>query len=214
MAVLMTQPLTAKLSTHLITSRDTLVHYWNGWWAREALREGLPLTYTNYLFYPNGVSLIYQNVGWLNVAAWLALQLVMGGIAAYNATLLFYLALCGLAVFLLIRELTGDPLAGLLGMVVYQNWPARLTRLNFPNLVNTASIPLSLLFLIRTLRRGKWTDALLTGVFVALTAYGRWQALIPVAIVISVYLVFWGIRQFLSKKGRNKNETLLQRWTK
>ena len=206
MAVLMTQPLTAKFSTHLITSRDTLVHYWNGWWIREALSEGLPLTYTNYLFYPNGVSLIYQNVGWLNVAAWLALQLVMGGVAAYNATLLFYLAVCGLAAFLLIRELTGDPLAGLLGMVAYQNWPARLTRLNFPNLVNTACIPLSLLFMIRTLRRGKWHDGLLTGVFVALTAYTRWQQLIPTAIVMGIYLAFASMRALLFKRDRDANQ--------
>jgi hypothetical protein len=214
MAVAMTQPLTAKLSTHLIRSRDTLVHYWNGWWTREALSEGLPLTYTNYLFYPTGVSLIYHNIGWLNVAAWLVLQLVMDGVAAYNATLLFYLTLCGIAAFFLIRELTDDALAGLLGMVVYQNWPARLSRLNFPNLVNTACIPLSLLFLIRTLRRGKWADGLLTGVFVALTAYGRWQALIPATIVIGIYLGFAGIRQFLSKKGPNKNEAIRQRWTR
>jgi hypothetical protein len=212
MAVVMTQPLAARLSTHLITSRDTLVHYWNGWWAKEALNQGLPVTYTRYLFYPNGVSLVYHNIGWLNVAAWLALQVVMGGVAAYNTTLLFYLALCGVAAFLLIRELTDDALAGMLGAVVYQNWPARLTRLNFPNLVNTACIPLSLLFLIRTLRRGRWRDGLLTGVFVALTAYSRWQQLIPATIVIGLYLVFAGARQFLAT-DRDTDQRLGQLWT-
>jgi len=213
MAVIMTRPMTARLSTHLITSRDTLVHYWNGWWAREALSKGLPLTYTHYLFYPNGVSLIYHNIGWLNVAAWLVLQLVMGGLAAYNVTLLFYLALCGVAAFLLIRELTGNALAGMLGMVVYQNWPARLTRLNYPNLVNTACIPLSLLFLTRTLRRGKWHDGLLTGVFVALTAYTRWQHLIPAAIVIGIYLMVVSLQQLRSAKGREAQRSLRELWT-
>ncbi|MGD2104595.1 MAG: hypothetical protein PVJ55_05705, partial [Anaerolineae bacterium] len=184
----MTQPLAALRQTHLIRSRDTMVHYWNGWWAKEALAKGLPPFHTRYIFYPEGVSLVYQNIAWLNVAAWLALQLVMGGLAAYNTTLLVYLALCGFTAFLLTRYLTRSTLAAALAAVVYQNWPARLTRMNFPNLVNTVCMPLSLLFLIRTLREEKWYDAVLTGLFVALCGYTRWQQLIPAAIVISIYL--------------------------
>ncbi|MGD2144945.1 MAG: hypothetical protein PVF54_10750, partial [Anaerolineae bacterium] len=136
----------------------------------------------------------------------------MGGLAAYNTALLFYLALCGFAAFLLSRDLTDNALAGVLAALVYQNWPARLTRMNFPNLVNTACIPLSLLFLIRTLRRGRWYHAVLTGVFVALTAYARWQQLIPTAIVIGIYLIFAGIRQASLSWAGDGSYKLSQVW--
>jgi hypothetical protein len=212
MAIVMTQPLAALRDTHLITSRDTMAHYWNGWWAKEALTEGLPFFHTSQLFYPQGVSLVYQNIAWLNVAAWLALQLVMGGLAAYNTTLLVYLALCGFVAFLLTRYLTRSTLAAALAAVVYQNWPARLTRMNFPNLVNTVCMPLSLLFLIRTLREEKWYDAALTGLFVALCGYTRWQQLIPATIVISIYLTVTALQGTFHASGRGLPASFSALW--
>ena len=189
-AVGTTWPLVTHVTTHLPGgTSDTLVHYWNGWWIWRAVVTGLMPFHTPYLFYPTGISLAYHNFAWLNIAAWLVLRPVVGGVVAYNLSLLANLALCGYAAFLLTRDLTGDGRAAFLAGLIYQCWPFRMAQLDHPNLISTQWIPLFLLFLIRVVRRGRWQDSALAGAFLALTGYTRWQLLIPATIVGGLYLV-------------------------
>jgi hypothetical protein len=188
-AVATTWPLAARSATHFVgESWDTLVHYWNCWWVKQALVSGQSPFYTPYLFHPQGLSLVYHNFAWLNVVEWLVLSPVVGGLAAYNLSLLINLSLCGWAAYLLARDLTGDGLAAFLAGLIYQCWPFRLSQLGHPNLISTQWIPLFLLFLLRAVRRGRWRDGLLAGVFLALIGYTRWQQLIPAAIMGAVVL--------------------------
>jgi len=189
-AVGTTWPLAARITTHLPGgTADTLVHYWNGWWVWRALTTGQSPLHTSYLFHPAGISLVYHNFAWLNIAAWLVLKSWVGEFATYNLALLAHLALCGWAVFLLARDLTGDGRAAFLAGLIYQCWPFRLSQLDHPNLISTQWIPIFLLFLIRAVRRGRWQDGLLAGLSLALVGYTRWQLLIPATIVGGVYLV-------------------------
>jgi len=190
-AIGMTWPLAAQITTHLPGhTTDTLVHYWNGWWVRQALITGQSPFYTTYLFHPKGLSLIYHNFAWMNIAAWLILSPWVGELVAYNLPFLASLIMCGLATFLLTHELTGDKRAALLAGLVYQCWPFRLGQLDHPNLISTQWIPLFLLFLLRTVRRGRWQDGLLTGAFFSLAGYTRWQQLIPAAMIGGIYLIY------------------------
>jgi hypothetical protein len=183
LALLSTWPLASRLATYLPVGTDTLSHYWNGWATLQALRSGHSPYFTPYLFYPTGVSTVYKNYAWLHIAAWIALRPLVGGIVAYNLAFLAGLVLCGCAAFALVYEFTGDRRASLVAGVIYQCWPYRMTQPSHPNLISTAAIPLFVLFLRRTLRRGRWQDGLLTGLCVALVGYTRWQLLIPAAIV-------------------------------
>ena len=195
-AVGMTWPLARHLSTRLPGgSHDTLVHYWNGWWARQALGSGQSPYQTDYLYYPQGMSLVYHNFAWLSIVTWIALQPLVGGFAAYNLSILINLALCGLAAYLLALELTGNRRAAFLAGVIYLAWPFRLYQLDHPNLISTMWIPLFLLFLIRTMKRKRWTDGLLTGVFLVLTAYTRWQQLIPAVVLGAICFLGYLPRQ-------------------
>lgn len=189
-AVGMTWPITGRLSTHLPGhTTDTLVHYWNGWWAQQALSHGQSPFHTEYLFHPQGLSLVYHNFAWLNILGWTLLELLIGGFAAYNIVLLLNLALCGLTAFLLVSDLTGDKRAALLAGLIYQNWPYRLSQLDHPNLISTQWIPLFFLFLIRTVHHKRWQDGLLTGLLFALIGYTRWQLLIPTTVMGGLYFV-------------------------
>jgi hypothetical protein len=189
-AVGTTWPLVARMTTQLPgPTSDTLVHYGNGWWVWWSSMNGQAVLRTSHLFYPAGISLAYHNFAWLNIVPWLVLRSWVGGFAAYNLSLLANLALCGFAAFLLSRDLTGDGRAAFLAGLIYQCWPFRLSQLDHPNLISTQWIPLFLLFLIRAVRRGRWQDGVLAGLFLALTGYARWQLLIPAAIVGGVYLL-------------------------
>jgi hypothetical protein len=194
----MTWPLAAGDGSHLLAgSQDTRFHYWNCWWVRQALKTGRSPFHTPYLFHPTGVSLVANNFAWMNIAVWLALSPLVGGMAAYNLSLLLNLALCGLAAFLLARDVTGDARAAFVAGLIYQCWPYRLGQLGHPNLTSTQWIPLFMLFLVRALRSRRWQDGVLAGLFLTLTGYTRWQQLIPAAIVGGIYVLcllpqWWG----------------------
>ena len=83
-AVCTTWPLVARLASHLPDGSDTLLHYGNGWWVWQALRSGQSPFYTPYLFFPTGISMVYNNFAWLHILPWIALRPLIGGIAAYN----------------------------------------------------------------------------------------------------------------------------------
>ncbi|HET90418.1 MAG TPA: hypothetical protein ENN99_06740, partial [Chloroflexi bacterium] len=189
-AIGMTWPLAEHLTTHFPGgSQDTLVHYWNGWWVEQAFESGQSPYHTSYLYYPQGLSLVYHNFAWFSIVTWLVLEPLTGGLAAYNLSVFINLALCGLAAFLLAYELTGDRRASFLAGLIYQCWPFRLYQLDHPNLISTQWIPLFLLFLIRTMERKRWQDAVWAGLFVVLTGYTRWQQLIPAAILGGIYFL-------------------------
>jgi hypothetical protein len=189
-AVIMTWPLARQMKTHLPGgSHDTLVHYWNGWWAQQSLKAGHSPYYSPNLYYPQGMSLVYHNFAWFSILTWSVLEPFAGGFIAYNLSILINLTLCGLTAFLLAYELTDNKVAAFVSGLIYQSWPFRLYQLDHPNLISTQWIPLFLMFLMRTFKRRKWYDGVLTGVFLVLTGYTRWQQLIPATIVGSIYFL-------------------------
>jgi hypothetical protein len=185
-----TWPLAANLDSHFPgDSNDSLHHYWNGWWVQRALNAGQSPSWTPYLHYPDGLSLVSHDFAWFNIGIWLIVEPLLGGLVAYNWGILISLALCGSAAFALASELTGDVRAAFLAGLLYQAWPFRLHQLDRPNLASTQWIPLFLLFLVRSIDRGKWWSGVLAGVFLAVTGYTRWQQLIPAVMMGGVYFL-------------------------
>lgn len=191
LACITTWPVVTRMTTHLPgDSTDTMLHYWNGWWVQQALKSGQSPFFTPYLFYPNGISLVTHNIAWFTVLPWLLLEPLFGGIVAYNLALLLNLALCGCAAYVLTYKLTAEPRAAFLAGLIYQAWPYRVSQLDHPNLLSTLWIPIFFLFLIYTIREGRWRDGVLAGVCFALVGYTRWQQLIAVTLMAVAFFAF------------------------
>jgi hypothetical protein len=190
-AVLMTWPVVAQLGTHLPGGGDDVwVHQWTFWWVKESIAKGYNPLYTHLLFYPEGVSLATHNFAWLNIAAWLPLQAIVGSNAAYSLLFIATFALNGFSMYLLARELTGSPPAAFVGGLIYGFWPYTLSHYGHPNMMLTAGVPLTLLYLHRTLESKRARDALLTGLFLALTGITRWQLLVMGGVSVLLYLIY------------------------
>lgn len=188
-AMVVTWPLTAHLSTHLPVGTDSLLHYWNGWWSWTAWQSGQSPYTTSHLFYPAGVSLVYHNFAWLHILLWGIIRPFSGNIAAYNLTFLLNLVLCGLSAFWLIATLTKNDRAAFLGGLIYLAWPHRLTHPSHPNMMSTWAIPLFLLFLYKVVENKRWQDGVWAGLMLALVGYMRWQLLIPASLMGGLFLV-------------------------
>ncbi len=190
LAILASWPLATHLSTHLPSnSNDSLVHFWNAWWVQQALQDGHFPYFTSNLFYPTGISLVTHNLAWFHIVPWLVLEPLLGGLVAYNVTLLLTLTFCGCACFALSYKLIGDVRFAFLAGLIYQVWPYRISQLDHPNLIATAWIPLFMLALILTLEKGKWRYAVMTGICFALVGFTRWQLLVPATLAGLVYVL-------------------------
>ena len=169
---------------------DALNHLWTFRWIKHALLNGQNPFFSDLLYYPQGVSLLTHNIAWVHIAAWLPLQALVGEAAAYTFVFLLIFPLNGLALFLLAGEVTGSAPAAVVGGLIAAFWPYILSHHNHPNLILIAWIPLTLLTLRRLLDDGRWQDAVLTALFLALTGLTRWQLLIMAAPLLGLYLLY------------------------
>jgi len=97
---------------------DAYQFVWNIWWVRESLL-GLHRNpfFTSYLFYPDGVPLLFHTFSFSLGLASVPLQLALpgGALTAHNVLVVAAPALAVLALALLAHELTRDPWAALVG---------------------------------------------------------------------------------------------------
>jgi hypothetical protein len=191
LTIVMTWPVAGLLGTHIPGSgRDTWVHQWTFRWVRDALLAGKTPFYTNLLFHPYGTSLVFHNFAWLHIAVWLPLQAIIGVPEAYSIVFLATFAFNGFAVYLLARDLTQSEIAAFIGGLVCGFWPYILSHHNHPNLILVGWVPLTLLYLKRTIEKQRVSDAWITACFVALVGITRWQSLVLGGILIGFYYIY------------------------
>jgi uncharacterized membrane protein len=206
LTLLMTYPLAARISTHLAGSGDDMwLFQWSNWWLRKALLQGLDPYFTTYLFHPAGVSLVYHNFSWLNTAIWLVLEPLIGNVAAYNVTFLLSFIISGYATFVLVSYLTRARAAAFVAGLAFAFSPYHLSQFNHPNLISVQWLPFCILFLIRTVREGRWRYVLLCILSLVLTGLSRWQLLIFAAVLMAVYLGY----SLLFERARWSRRTVL-----
>jgi hypothetical protein len=191
LTVVVTWPLVAQLGTHIPgLVGDSFVHLWTFEWVKQSLLSGQSPFYTDFLFYPQGTTLVFHNIAWMNILGWLLLQTFMGGATAYTLVHMSVLTFNGFATFLLAREVTQSDRASFVAGLVCAFWPFILSHQDHPNLIFIGWIPLALFFLRRMFANGRLRDALLVALFLILTGITRWQVLIMAAPLVGLYVLF------------------------
>lgn len=153
LTVVMTWPVAARLTTHIAGEGDDLyVAQWDCWWVGKVVTEGQNPLFTNDLFYPEGVSLRYHSVSWLTGLIAAPLRGLFGATAGYDLTFLLQTWLCAVAMFALVRRLTGSRSAAWLAGLVFAFAPYRMSQAtSHPNLAFLAAVPLVILFVSKAI---------------------------------------------------------------
>ena len=207
LTVIMTWPLAARLGAAIPgLVGDSFVHLWTFEWVKNSLAAGQSPFYTNLLFYPNGVTLIFHNIAWLNIAVWLPLQAIVGAAAAYTLVHMGVLVFNGFAMYLLAREVAKSEKAAFVAGLVAAYWPFIMSHQDHPNLILVGWISLALLYLSRLFTYGRTRDALLVALFIILAGISRWQVLIMAAPLLG-FSVLYG---FASQKAARSWLTVKQ----
>ena len=176
LTVVMTWPLVTQMSTHLAGDDvDVWINPWATWWTKKVLKEGLDFYHTEYLFYPQGTSLIFHSFSHVNTAIALLLEPLIGVVAAQNTTILLAYMLSGFSMYLLVQDLFQSRFAALVSGIVFAFSPYHIDQILHPVIISTQWIPLFLLFFIRLLTGGDNGDAIAAAIFLLLTALTSWH---------------------------------------
>ncbi|HSA31755.1 MAG TPA: hypothetical protein P5160_08160 [Candidatus Omnitrophota bacterium] len=193
LTLLMTFPLAAHFSTHLIGNKgDSWQHAWNMWWMNKTLTEhvGSPFQ-TDYLFYPKGVTLAFNDMSFFNSGLSIPLQRMFNLFAAYNTMFLVSFVLSGLGMYLLALYLTKDKPAAFLAGCIFVFCPYRMGHsLGHLSLVSTQFIPFFALFFLKSINAENRSDMVFAALFLILTSFCNWYYLVFCTIFVLLYLIF------------------------
>ncbi len=149
--------------------KDAYFNIWRmAWIAHQLPRDPLHLFDAN-IFFPLPNTLAFSDAVLLPALlgaplAWLGVPSVI----VYNLAVLASFVLCGLGMFLLVRDLTGSSAAGVVGGMVFAFAPFRFEHYAHLEMLWAPWMPLALWMLHRTLRTGRLSHGLWTGLLVAL----------------------------------------------
>lgn len=169
---------------------------WNDYWLRTALLHlhRNPF-FTTYLDYPTGVSLRFHTLNPLGGLLALPLWPLIGPISGMNVK--FLLAIVGSVFFayLLLRDLTGSPLAAFGGAVVYCF--ANTLMLDYYTtaeenyLMGAALLPLYVVFLLRAADRPRWRrDGIAATAMLFALCLTDWQYTLFAVLLTLLYFLF------------------------
>ncbi len=120
-------------------------------------------------------------------------------IAAYNSVMILASFLAALAMYLLIRDWTGSPGAGIAAGLLYAFHGARISLATYPFIIDLAWTLFALHFGERYFKQGRWRDALLAALCIALQLCMSLYASLVCVLVLLPYLVWLLTKYGLSK---------------
>jgi len=196
LTLILTFPMIVSLDTHLAGyDTDVWINPWADWWLIKAIGEGQDPYFTDYLFYPQGVSLAFHSFSPLNTLGVLVLQPLLGSMAAYNIVVLSAYALSGCGMWRLASYWTGNEYAGLLAGVVFAFYPYHMTEAAHPVISSTQWMPFFMLYLTKTMREGRVKHGCLAGLFLGLTALLSLHLFTFSVLLAAIYLSYTGLFQ-------------------
>lgn len=179
LGVLLTWPLALNLTAGVIGAVDGVDAYqnaWNLWWTAQALTSWRNPFFSPLLFYPDGIDLFWQTLGFSQGVLALPVTLTLGPIAAVNWIVLTSFIIGGYATFLLARRVTGNTAAALTAGATFICSPYHIEKVIDGNL-EVAAI--------------HWLPCYAYALLLLLDRPSRWRALAAGALLVWVSLGSW-----------------------
>jgi hypothetical protein len=120
-------------------------------------------------------------------------------IASYNSVMILASFLAALAMYLLVRDWTGSPGAGIAAGLLYAFHGARISLATYPFIIDLAWTLFALRLGERYFEQGRWRDALLAALCIALQLCMSLYASLVCVLVLLPYLIWLLTKHGLSK---------------
>jgi hypothetical protein len=191
---------------------DAYWFLWDFWWFKTALLSFCSPYYTPYIFYPTGVTLAFSTVTLFNAILSVPLQSAFGLINAYKIVWFFTFIVSGCGAYLLVKYLTEDRGAAFISGLIFMFCPYHFAHaLGHVNLMSTEWIPFYVLFLIKTVKENKRSNAIYAAIFLFLTAICCYYYLIYLLVFTLLYIVYylWVDKHSILKKDFLKRLSIM-----
>lgn len=176
---------------------------WNIWWVKKALLELRATPYfTEYLFYPAGVSLAFNTLTLLNCFLGLPLLCFFSLTEAYNILVFLSFVLAGYGMFMLADYFLGDKRIAFVCGIIYSFSPYHVHEI-YSGHLHTASIqwiPFFILYLMKTLREGG-RSPIYAGFFLFIVSLSSWQYM-GAAVIYAAFAVAFKVMGEKHDKSR------------
>lgn len=201
--IFLTYPIALRINSLAGPNGDNLLFSWNMWWAKRAVMELRTNPFqTDYIFYPNSISLTYHTFSPFNSFISIPLQYIFNLAVTYNLILLFTFLFSALGAYLLVYYFTKNRLASFIGGLVFSFCPYHFAHAECHlNHATMQFIPFSILYLVKLYDYRKIKYALLSGIFLALNFYSCYYYGVYLAIFIGVFLIYWCLNDFFNWRG-------------
>lgn len=190
LAAVMTYPLLFQLNSGFAShTPDVYILAWDNWWIQHALAGGQNIFFTNFMFYPQGVSLAAHSFSFTHTLVSSMFQILTNPIAAYNLAIFAIFPIGGLGMYLLAKHLTPSRAAAWIAGLIYTFAPYHMTQaLGHPHLSYVQFIPFAVLFTLKTIESHRARDLIAAIVFFTLTAYAGQHLLVVAFTWLIVFL--------------------------
>jgi hypothetical protein len=194
LTILLTWPQALHLSTRVATHQDSFFSMWRLAWVAHAIRTDPRHLFDANIFYPHVRTLAYSDATLLEGILGAPLFWAhVSPLFAYNALLLGAIAASGIAMFLFVRDLTGNLAAAFLSGAIFTLAPYRIEHFMHLELQWTMWMPLTLWAVHRLFRRESLRQGAVVGVMIWLQTiccvyYGVYLSVIVVALTLLLAL--------------------------
>ncbi len=139
------------------------------WWFKRCLVEFKNPFYSDYLFHPGGMSLVFHTTTYSNFILTLPVNLLFGVNAAVNTSYFIGFILCGYFTFLLVYDLTSSKSAAIIAGIIFSFSPFHFSQgRGHLHMATLQWLPLYFLLLKRALEGRRALQALYAGVALGL----------------------------------------------
>ncbi len=195
-------------------SFDGWQNAWNLWWIKTALVDKITWPwFTDLLYHPTGVSLLFHTLNAFNGITFLPVQLAWGLLPAYNAVVAFSFAAGGLGAYLLVRQVLGagsSRLAAFLAGAIFTFSPYHFAHLlGHMQLIALEWLPFYALYTLRALRAAETAtprriarEGALAAFFLVLVALCDWYYAFYCLLFTAVAAVWFGLRSIRAARGK------------
>lgn len=176
---------------------DGSMSYWGMWWFKFSLLDlGTSPLHTDYLFYPEGISLVFHSMPKLLGIINIPLQSLFGLTAGYNILVIATFVGTGLTTYWLSYHLLRQQLPAIIAGAIFMLSPYRWGQISHLTLLSTILIPVYILLLINGREsleadNGRhWLYFGFAGIALGLTAYDTEYYAVFLVLFTLLYLAY------------------------
>ncbi len=177
-------------------NRDVWMNIWNAWYGARTIGGGGDLYFTNSLFHPLGVSLVFHNFCLPHMFVLGILQSLIPVSNAYNLAYLLIILANALSAYVYALYLLNDRWLAVLAAVVFGFHTYVISHSNQPDLGLIATVPLAIYLWHRGCDERKWSFCALSGIVVGFTAYIGMYIFVCLLLSLGILVLYLAISQW------------------